>query len=206
MVLYPPDKKRGMSAEVHIWNVPFLCSCTALVLSFLGIILLLSGHVHTSFSLILIAVLFDMLDGALSRRLGQETSFGALFDLLQDAINYLLYPSILSFMGGFNHWTAVILLCFFIGCGTFRLARFGTMGFVKRQSGLSYVGMPVYFNHLGVLVFLLLQQANFHIEFAYIWLPMNSALMVSSLKFPKPKNMLLWGTVLIGVSIFFFWS
>jgi len=79
------------------------------------------------------------------------------------------------------------------------------MGFVQQESGLSYTGMPVYLNHLGVLVFLLLQQSDFHIGFSYVWLPISSALMVSTLRFPKPKNMVLWGAVLIGVSILFLW-
>ena len=56
MALYPPDN-HGMSADGHIWNLPLLCSFAALILSFLGIIAVLSGHAHISFSLILIAVL-----------------------------------------------------------------------------------------------------------------------------------------------------
>lgn len=204
MALPQPDK-HGMSAEIGFLNAPFFCSAFALVLSFLGIISLLSNKVHLSFSLILIAVIFDMLDGALSRKLHQESTFGALFDLLQDSINYLLYPSILFFTQGFHYWFAIVLLCLFIVCGIFRLARFGTIGFSKDKGQLSYMGMPVYFNHLGVLIFLALQPYGYHLLFAYLWLPINSLLMVSRLHFPKPKNTILWGSILIATCAVFLW-
>ena len=94
MATHEPDKN-GMSSEGDFLNAPFFCSVIALVLSSFGIICVLSSRAYLSFSLILLAVIFDMLDGALSRKLHLESTFGALFDLLQDCINYLMYPTIL---------------------------------------------------------------------------------------------------------------
>ncbi len=201
----PEADNNGISGEVHFFNVPFFCSALAVLLSFLGIISLLSNRVHLSFSLILIAVFFDMIDGALSRKFQQESTFGALFDLLQDSMNYLLYPSIFFFTQGFQNWIAIIMLCIFILSGIFRLARFGTIGFSKDSGQLSYMGMPVYFNHIGVLIFLALLPYGHHIFFTYGWLPINSLLMVSRINFPKPKSTILWGSILVATSAVFLW-
>lgn len=199
----PGQHKNGRFAE--FLNPPFFCSVTALVLSFLGILTLLSGDAYRSFAFILIAVLFDMLDGSLSRKLKLESDFGALFDLLQDVINYLLYPAILFFTLGFRSWIALILLCLFLICGVFRLARFGTIGFSKEHGQLGYVGMPVYFNHLCVLVFFALLPGGYPLPFLLVSLPLISALMVSKISFPKPKSIILWGSVLVAAAAVFFW-
>ena len=176
---------------------------TAVLLAFFGILLLLAGRLHTSFSVMLLATFFDTLDGALSRKFGQESAFGGHLDMIQDAVNYLIYPSILLFTQGFQHWTAIIALGVFVASGTYRLARFNTIGFARENEALGYMGMPTTMNHTATLVFFLLTTPFSRIVFAYCWLPLSSVLMVSAIRFPKPKNILSWAAILLLASAAF---
>jgi CDP-diacylglycerol--serine O-phosphatidyltransferase len=78
---------------------------------------------------ILIAAVFDVLDGRVARMLNIASKFGAELDSLSDAISFgvapgfIMYEWTLKDAGGIG-WIAVLI---FAVCGALRLARFNTM-------------------------------------------------------------------------------
>jgi CDP-diacylglycerol--serine O-phosphatidyltransferase len=78
---------------------------------------------------ILLAGVFDGLDGRLARRLGGASKFGAELDSLSDFVSFGVAPAVLLYlwvmhaMGGLG-WSLVLL---FSVCAALRLARFNTI-------------------------------------------------------------------------------
>lgn len=78
---------------------------------------------------IMVAAVFDVLDGRVARMLGITSKFGAELDSLSDAISFGVAPGFIMYMwalqgiGGIG-WVAVLM---FAVCCALRLARFNTM-------------------------------------------------------------------------------
>lgn len=78
---------------------------------------------------ILLATLFDLLDGKVARLSGATSKFGVQYDSLADLISFGVAPALLAFSwalrpyGRFG-WLAAFL---FVVCGALRLARFNVM-------------------------------------------------------------------------------
>ncbi|MDO8804139.1 MAG: CDP-alcohol phosphatidyltransferase family protein, partial [Elusimicrobiota bacterium] len=73
-------------------NLPNALSFCALLCACAAILLLLRGDFYLSFALALVALVLDMFDGMLARRLGLESEFGRQLDSHVDVFIYLLYP------------------------------------------------------------------------------------------------------------------
>jgi len=90
---------------------------------------------------ILLASVFDVLDGKVARLSGATSKFGVQYDSLADLVSFGVAPAVLAFSwalrpyGRFG-WLAAFL---FVVCGALRLARFNVMsasGEVKYFKGL----------------------------------------------------------------------
>lgn len=181
-------------------ELPNVISLTALFLSWISIILLLNYRFYLSFSLILIAFIMDSLDGYLARRLKKESSFGRQLDGYVDVFVFLVYPALSFYLFfGLKNAISVIIIFTYIAAGVFRLVRFNTTGFltIQNKDHLSYSGLPVFFNHLTILILLALNPlpVKYFFPIAYIIILLNSLLMV--LKFPFPKPRTIWPFVLL---------
>ncbi len=78
---------------------------------------------------IVIAAVFDVLDGRIARMLNMTSKFGAELDSLSDCISFGVAPAFIMYMwtlkeGGAIGWIAVLA---FVACTALRLARFNTM-------------------------------------------------------------------------------
>ena len=112
---------------------------TRLLPNMLTLLSLCSGLTGIRFSLhdqweqavlaIVIAAVFDVLDGRVARMLNIASKFGAELDSLSDAVSFgvapgfIMYQWVLKDAGGFG-WIAVLI---FAVCCALRLARFNTM-------------------------------------------------------------------------------
>lgn len=175
-------------------NAANFVSAIVLLLSWLAIIFLLKDLFYLSFGLILLAFVFDAIDGYLARTLGIDNKLGRAIDGYIDVVNYLVYPA-LVFWVFFDLTTifAIFSIFIFLAAGIFRLARFEVEGIKKKSNKMYYEGLPVFFNPVLILVLLLLskylEKATFFI-LAPIILLLESYLMVLTFKFPKPKNVI----------------
>lgn len=79
---------------------------------------------------IVIASVFDILDGRVARMLGMTSKFGAELDSLADLTSFGVCPALVLYLwdlsngGGAYGWTGVLV---FAACSALRLARFNTM-------------------------------------------------------------------------------
>lgn len=180
--------------------LPNAISFLALLLSWAGIIFLLNNQFYFSFVLILLAFILDAFDGLLARKLRQESDFGRQLDSHVDVFIYLLYPALSFYLFfGLQDVSSLIIIFIYLAAGIFRLVRFNTTGYVSSSNKNydAYLGLPVFFNHLPILIFLVLKlyRTEYFYLVAHITILLNSFLMASKFHFPKPKN--IWPFVIL---------
>nr|WP_229519084.1 CDP-diacylglycerol--serine O-phosphatidyltransferase [Massilia rhizosphaerae] len=100
--------------------------------------------------LLVLAGIFDALDGFVARATNTQSAFGVQLDSIADVMNFGCAPGLLLYCYGFAqmgaaHPTLVRmggLACFvFVACGALRLARFNVM--VGKTDPRYFVGMPI---------------------------------------------------------------
>src|SRR3989344_1625670 len=149
-----------MTKDLVRSNVANIVSGVALLFTWLAIIFLLKDRFYFSFGLILLAFIFDALDGYLARKLSLDNQFGRALDGYVDVINYLIYPA-LAFVTFFklDNIFSIISIFIFIAAGVFRLARFEVRGIKKDEGKMYYEGLPVFISPVLILLFLIANQA-----------------------------------------------
>ncbi len=91
---------------------------------------------------ILIAAVFDMLDGRAARLTKSESRFGVEYDSIADTVSFCVAPAVIAFHAGhfreLGFWPGPVMAFLFTACGALRLARFNvTSGrYVGRFDGL----------------------------------------------------------------------
>lgn len=194
-----------------IW--PLIFTFATILTSWVSVSLIFGGATSLSFSIAIVAFIFDCMDGYLARKLKVESEMGRQLDSLSDVILYLIYPVIIFYyFFGFNDYFSVLVQGVFLISGIYRLARFNGIGFVKAKWGKAYPGMPVVFSFLLVIIVAILRKfsiANFIAVSDFLMLT-QSLLMVSKIPFIKPKTsyviiflvFLLFSVLLYGKIIF----
>ena len=158
---------------------------------------------------ILIAVIFDALDGRLARMSGRTSLFGAEFDSLADVISFGMAPALMVFFlilaprenyqwfREFGWFIAFIYLL----CGAVRLARFNVITHPllyrgEAESSKDFVGLPIpaAAGTVASLVLLLLNMSanarelrQWALALPFI-LILVSFLMVSTVRYPSFKQ------------------
>src|SRR5258707_15447678 len=121
----PRGRLRGFSINRLIPNVLTLAAlCSGLT----AIRFALQGELKLAVIAVIVAAIFDALDGRVARRLGVASRFGAELDSLSDFLCFGVTPALVLYLaslkdGGSLGW--VVTLMFPI-CSALRLARFNT--------------------------------------------------------------------------------
>jgi len=174
----------------------------AIIILFENFGLDLNIQIRVSFSLILLALLADGLDGIFARKFG-KSEIGVILDSMADMTSFVIAPSIFiyfvysnttDFLLFYRHIYLIAALILFLSFGIIRLASFHLMK--EREI---FIGLPTPSSTI-----ILLNLAYLELEFIYI-LPavvIIGAAMVSSIKFPKPRvRMDLIATILIFLTL-----
>jgi len=191
-------------------KLPDLFTSLTVILAWAAMVALISGHNDLSIALILFAFCSDMLDGPLARRLGVASQFGAQFDAGADILVYLVYPALAFWiMLGVNSWYSLAAIGLMILAGIFRLARFTADGFVGEGKEIAYMGLPVVFTHLLLLILVIAQHLGYVPQEPLVVLVilLLSGLMVARFKCWKPQGFALlfvFAVVFILGSFFLF--
>ena len=153
-------------ADDRVFLLPNLFTSGNLFFGFFALISSINGFYKRACFAILLATVFDMLDGRIARFTKSFSKFGEEFDSLTDLISFGLAPAVLIFFwSGLNSapsplnrfgWLASF---FFIACGALRLARYNTQP--KEQD---FVGLPI-----PVAAGTLVSGALFYMEFDQNW-------------------------------------
>lgn len=90
---------------------PNLMTLLGLVINGWAAVLFASGDFRTAGTLILLAAIFDLTDGAVARKQGRVTSFGAFFDSMIDRYSDLvLYMGLLVYYARVSRFFYVVLV------------------------------------------------------------------------------------------------
>ena len=164
--------------------IPNILTLAALCSGLTAIRFALQGEMRLAVIAIIVASIFDALDGRVARRLGVTSRFGAELDSLSDFLCFGVAPALVLYLaslkdGGALGW--VVTLMFPI-CSALRLARFNTALVSDTPppawTGSFFTGVPA---PAGALVALIPLMFSFEIEAA------------------GPRHALVVGTVLVVV-------
>jgi CDP-diacylglycerol--serine O-phosphatidyltransferase len=178
----------GRRGRLHGFSInrliPNILTLAALCSGLTAIRFALQGEMRLAVIAIIVAAIFDALDGRVARRLGVTSRFGAELDSLSDFLCFGVSPAIVLYLaslkdGGALGW--VVTLMFPI-CSALRLARFNTALVSDTPppvwTGSFFTGVPA---PAGALLALIPLMVSFEIEAAW------------------PRHALVVGTVLVAV-------
>jgi CDP-diacylglycerol--serine O-phosphatidyltransferase len=150
--------------------------------------------------LLVLAGIFDALDGFVARATNTQSDFGVQLDSIADVMNFGCAPGLLLYCYGFAQMSAAHptlvrmggLACFvFVACGALRLARFNVM--VGKTDPRYFVGMPITAGAACVASVVVAWPDPVGTEVGLAFLVMLlmvavGALMVSTIRFPSSKQ------------------
>jgi CDP-diacylglycerol--serine O-phosphatidyltransferase len=117
------------------------CTLSSLGLGLLAIFLAMDGQSRLAAGCLVACVAFDGLDGALARKLGVASPFGAQMDSLADMCSFGLAAPVVvyaSLAGQVPQPAAALASALVAGCAAIRLARFN----VSPKDGRFFCGVP----------------------------------------------------------------
>lgn len=195
-----------------VYILPNLLTTGNLFFGFFSIIKSMQGDFVWASAAILIASIFDILDGRVARMTRGSSEFGVQYDSLCDLISFGLAPAFIMFqyslhsLGKFG-WS----LCFiFLACGALRLARFNVQSSIGKAND-DFTGLPIPMAAGVVACFVSLVSGDLHpdelgaltwVQTAYEWInspllhrwffsimaPLLAFLMVSNVRYRSHKT------------------
>lgn len=181
-------RKRGF----YVYALPNLFTSMNLVLGFLAILAAAEGRVERACWAILLASIFDMLDGRVARLTNTTSRFGVEYDSLCDLVSFGVAPAIMIYFSSLQPFgrLGVVATLIFAICGALRLARFNVMAEVLPKSYFQGLPIPMASTALVTAVFFA-QAMGIEMEHSPFFLALTAALgllMVSTFKFPSFKD------------------
>ena len=146
-------------ARLKIYMLPNLMTAGNLVCGFIALMSIVQADparedfsvlIHRALFLILLACLFDLLDGRVARMGGLESPFGREFDSLADIVSFGVAPAFLVhrvvlkdvFVG--HQEIGIFLASIYLICGALRLARFNCLAAEPdNDSSKEFLGFPI---------------------------------------------------------------
>lgn len=143
-----------------IFLLPNLMTAGNLIFGFLAVLKIFEGSIDRekggtdwtrfydiSLYCILVACLFDLLDGRLARMGGRESPFGREFDSLADIVSFGVAPALLVFkivLYDLPSRIGWLIAVFYLLCGALRLSRFNVAATYNLGSSTSnFTGFPI---------------------------------------------------------------
>lgn len=156
-------------------------------------------RVDVAAGLIVLALLFDVLDGRIARWRHHASPMGRELDSLADVISFGVAPAGIAYAAGLRSALDQIVLLYFVGCGVSRLARYN----VTAESLATETGTVRYFEgtpiptsvvplgllllafHRGTLYPVTIGGLELHLV-GLLFLLSGSLMISKTLKVPKP--------------------
>jgi archaetidylserine synthase len=183
--------------------LPDLISLINASLGFLAIIMAARGDLALAAKFILLAVIFDFLDGWVARKTKRvdQVGFGKNIDSLSDVISFGVAPGILLYSASTSYsipYINILVSLLVVLCGIIRLSRFNVLSnSAPSLSRDKFIGLPI--PSTALILGSLYLSNIFNITFSLAIMGVASILMVSNFEYPKIKNpiLLLVGGLLI---------
>lgn len=207
MTTSTPKKRFSMIREFHLadWFTLANAVCgTGAIFSIITYIQVQDVmHVYFACSLILAALIFDVLDGRIARWRQKTSILGRELDSLADVISFGVAPAIIGYGCGMQGLYDRVVLAYFVACGVSRLARYNvTAETLSQGTGKVkyFEGTPIPVSILLVLVLSLatwsgavgqdlwlgeISLAGFRLHPLVLMFAVSGSLMISRFHIPK---------------------
>lgn len=202
----------GESERLRIYFWPNLLTAGNLFCGFLALTKIVEADptsvdyvrsIHGALFLILLATIFDLLDGRVARMAGKESPFGQEFDSLADIVSFgaapafLVHRVVLADMWPQYPQVGWLIASVYLICGAFRLARFNCMARRERSMSKEFQGFPIpaaagLVASLTLLLLWVEEQGFPESRWRYllpVLLLFLSAMMVSEVRYPSFKSL-----------------
>jgi CDP-diacylglycerol--serine O-phosphatidyltransferase len=135
------EKSENLRKGVYL--LPSLITSGGIFAGFYVIIASTDGNFKHAAWFILVAAIFDALDGKVARLTNSTSQFGVELDSLADVVSFGVAPGVLLYLWALRPfgklgWLAAFL---YVICGALRLARFNVQ--VTTVESRRFVGMPI---------------------------------------------------------------
>lgn len=158
-----PRRHFSLIRDFHLADVFTLangaCGTAAIFLAMEHVRAARAGALYAAGLLVVLALVFDVLDGRIARWRHDTSPLGRELDSLADVISFGVAPACLAYAVGMSGgWDAVALL-YFVACGISRLARYNVTAdsLAGARGKVTYFeGVPIPSSTLLVLLLVLL--------------------------------------------------
>ena len=139
-------KKNSMTPKIGgaVYLLPNLLTTGNLFFGYLSIMKSISGDFVMAAAAILLATVFDLLDGRVARLTNGSSEFGVQYDSLCDLVSFGLAPAIMVYHYSLSGLGKIAwVFCFiYVVCGALRLARFNVQTSIGKHID-SFIGLPI---------------------------------------------------------------
>ncbi|MCK9150389.1 archaetidylserine synthase [Methanobacterium alcaliphilum] len=180
-------------------SIPDLFSILNASFGFLAIVMVINGELILAAQFMLISVIFDSIDGWVARKTNRndECGFGKNIDSLCDVISFGVAPGIFLYFATLTQdirYINILVSLLIVICGILRLSRFNVIsdiGTIKDK----FVGLPIPTTAVVLSSFYL--SGFFTKDISIIIMGTISILMISTIEYPKIKNVKIASIALI---------
>jgi CDP-diacylglycerol--serine O-phosphatidyltransferase len=139
----PRSSADGTSPRRGIYLLPNALTTAGLLAGFYSIVSTLQGDFLAAAISILVANVFDVLDGRLARMTKTTTRFGIEYDSLADLIAFGVAPALLVYGWALRPWGTWgwFAAATYVACGALRLARFNVQ--YETTEKRHFIGLPI---------------------------------------------------------------
>ncbi|MFA7073765.1 MAG: CDP-diacylglycerol--serine O-phosphatidyltransferase [Endomicrobiaceae bacterium] len=137
------------SLRKGLYVLPSLFTAGNLASGFIAVIYAINGNFNAAAWFIMLAILFDMLDGRVARLTKTMSKFGMEFDSLCDLVSFGVAPAILMYLLVLNSMgnVGIAIALFFVITSATRLAKFNVKAMEpsttdSSKSADSFLGLP----------------------------------------------------------------
>jgi len=174
-----------------IYILPNLFTASSIFVGVISIVEASKGHFILSAWLVLLALIFDGLDGRVARMTNTTSQFGVEFDSLADIISFGIAPAMLLYfyVGHEFGRFGILVSALYVIFGAIRLARFN-ISTAKTDPNV-FIGLPIptaaVFVSMWVLLFNKYTLQDYSIALLFLALGV-AILMVSNFRYPSFKK------------------
>jgi len=141
---WPAGRRRASSSlRKGVYVLPSLITTAGLFSGFYSVIASVRGDFFAAAVAILIANVFDILDGRVARLTNTTSRFGTEYDSLSDLIAFGVAPGILVYRWALEPWGSWgwLAASLYVTCGALRLARFNVQ--YESAEKRHVLGLPI---------------------------------------------------------------
>lgn len=166
---------------------------------FISILLAINHNFELSAILMIIAIMFDSVDGWVARKINRndKLKFGQNIDSLSDAISFGAAPAVFLYTisSTIPHNLPIlpaIISLLIVACGVLRLTRYNAItDYIQTHD---FIGFPI--PGIAIILATFYLSGLFNIYIALILMTIVSLLMISNVTYPKFDNL-----IIIGISV-----